>query len=581
MEQMREIVQLLGVDTIEEVTARLAAALGESAIVATTDTKHLLLALAHREKVLDPDDKALTPTVILNAIAKIDARVAVMNNLGKELRYAANVVISHSNLVRRLYEDGRFVGQEARGEIADWILPILQRCDTSLQQEDLELFFEHNVPTTFFYETVRARAEELTEAPELEIDDETEDAEEEEEEEDSADTNQAVRAYVRPFSVNMLFDLIEAGRLDVNPEWQRTDVWSLKKKRELIKSLLLGIPLPSVILHQRGGFMSIIDGKQRLLSIVKFMRNEFTLPKFDVAETHPLRPCSGAFYKKAGKRSLPANVETEFRLREIPALLFEEVPESRLRSIFHLYNVSGTKLNAAEIRNAVYQANPIHRVLYVLAGEGTGGTDLGVGGIAVQEGFCGRLSDAYPGAKLRYQGMDFLARYLGYSRAAQSDPSKRFAHPSTSTAINNYFDHASRADDPTAVAREILEVFDAAERYFDRDDDSRLAFFTRGPSGKRKFSKLAATSHMVAARFLLALTKGGWISQAEAEAATSAQDIAVPEKQQSATIWDYQAQVLLDLRDSLAVDVEAKLGPDWGLFFEKMEFCRLPVAISS
>ena len=262
-------------------------------------------------------------------------------------------------------------------------------------------------------------------------------------------------------------------------------------------------------------------------------------------------------------------------MRELPALIFEDVSEARLRRIFHLYNVAGMKLNAAEIRNAVYQANPIHRVIYTLAGEGQGRTDLGIGGLAVQETFKKDLRSTYPGASRRYQGVDFLARYLGYSRAAQADEAKPFGAPSTSKAIDNYFDHRSAEEDPTEVGLELVRVFGRTPDFFDVDDD-RLAFFTRGLDGKRKFSKLAATTHMVATRFLLEAIERGVIGEAEAKAACAGIEVRVPEKQQSATIWDYQARVMLTLRDSLGGDIESRVGDSWPRLFKLMESCRLP-----
>jgi hypothetical protein len=571
MHLLEQLARLLGVASVGELAERLANALKRTERPTPDDAGRLLIELARREQALGPADNNLTPAAALAAIAAIDTRVAVMTALARQLGYSASIALGHEEFVRRLYEDNRFVGKEPKGELPSFILPILKRCDSGIDQDDLELFLEGEQPSLFFYETVRAHAELLSEAPDVEEEDDVD-----QDDDELEDTDQPVRAYVKPFMVWSLFEMVQEGALDVEPDWQRTDVWSLKRKRELVKSLILGIPLPSIILHlHSSGGMSIIDGKQRLLSIVKFMRNEYKLPQYDVADSSRLHPCRGAFYSKDGKLSLPDDLRRNFRMREIPALLFEDVPESRLRSIFHLYNVSGMKLNAAEIRNAVYQANPIHKAVYVLAGEGNGRTDLGIGGLHIQEAFKARLRAAYPGANRRYQGMDFLARYLGYSRAAQADVSKPFAHPSTSAAVNNYFDHRSKSENPIAVAREIIQVFDAAARFFDLSD-VRLAFFTRGADGKRKFSKLAATTHMVAARFLLDLIEGGVVSETMALAAAEAVDIRVPEKQQSATIWDYQARVLIALRDALGANLGESTSDSWSQFFMKMEFCILP-----
>jgi hypothetical protein len=193
----------------------------------------------------------------------------------------------------------------------------------------------------------------------------------------------------------------------------------------------------------------------------------------------------------------------------------------------------------------------------------------------VQKAFSERLRAIYPGSKKRYQGVDFLARYLGYSRAVQRPGADQFRVPSTSAAINNFFDHQSGRETPEAVASELVSVMDRAERLFDLDAE-RLAFFVRNDKGQRQFNKLVATTHMVGARFLGALMDAGAVAETDARAAATKVALPPPEKQQRATIWDYQARILLGLRDELAIDVGAVLGVEWEEFFEKMDYCLLP-----
>lgn len=570
MDLSGQIARLVGASSVEVLAARLAKELGDQRRASPTDPNGLLIDLARREHAIGPADSGVTLEAAITAMSSIDPRIPVMVAIAKQLGLPTSALVSHEDFVKRLYEDSRLVGREPQGDLSSIILSIVKRCEPGVDQDDLELFVEGGQPSLFFYETARAFLEAAGESADREDEEEIE-----EEEEEGEEVDQPVRASVKTFLVQSLVLMVDEKQLDIEPAWQRTDVWSLKKKRKLIKSLILGIPLPSIILHSRAGRMSIIDGKQRLLSILKFVKNEWKLPKYDVPSSSPLYACRGVFYDKQPKPSLPDERKGEFRMREVPALVFEDVSEARLRSIFHLYNVAGMKLNAAEIRNAVYQANPIHRVLYVLAGEGHGRTDLEIGGLDVQESFKKGLRSAYPGANRRYQGVDFLARYLGYSRAAQADLSKQFGAPSTSRAINNYFDRCSDTEDAKAVAKEIIEVFNATPKYFDAGDD-RLAFFTRGPDGRRKFSKLAATTHMVGTRLLLHLKAKGVIDDAKAQAASAMVDIEVPAKQQSATIWDYQARVMLGLRDALGEETVAEAGDGWPAFLQKMEFCRLP-----
>ncbi len=65
------------------------------------------------------------------------------------------------------------------------------------------------------------------------------------------------------------------GQLNLNPSYQRGDVWPTNDAQKLIESILRGIPLPSIILlRPRSDSQSrfeVVDGKQRLTSILRFI----------------------------------------------------------------------------------------------------------------------------------------------------------------------------------------------------------------------------------------------------------------------------------------------------------------------
>lgn len=67
----------------------------------------------------------------------------------------------------------------------------------------------------------------------------------------------------------------KAGRNQLNlaPSYQRGDVWVTRARQLLIESILRGIPLPSIILlrPERSQLYEVVDGKQRLTSILRFV----------------------------------------------------------------------------------------------------------------------------------------------------------------------------------------------------------------------------------------------------------------------------------------------------------------------
>ena len=60
---------------------------------------------------------------------------------------------------------------------------------------------------------------------------------------------------------------LEKGNIDLNPSFQRRDAWSEQEKSRLIESLMLGFPVPPIILaenKQKKNSYLVIDGKQRV-----------------------------------------------------------------------------------------------------------------------------------------------------------------------------------------------------------------------------------------------------------------------------------------------------------------------------
>jgi hypothetical protein len=70
---------------------------------------------------------------------------------------------------------------------------------------------------------------------------------------------------------------INKGNILLNPRFQRRDAWENSRKSRFIESLILGLPIPQLVLAEtknRKGRYIVIDGKQRLLSIRQFTAGE-------------------------------------------------------------------------------------------------------------------------------------------------------------------------------------------------------------------------------------------------------------------------------------------------------------------
>lgn len=230
-----------------------------------------------------------------------------------------------------------------------------------------------------------------------------------------------------PLSINAtvdkwrIYDLAGRARqhqLELNPTYQRDFVWSNSDSQMLIESILRGIPLPSIILARVSSSQrfQIVDGKQRLTAILRFMgahpegrenarrmkdyalfesnfsqfarRNslratdirEKYLPfktKKYTDENDPLKPLGDRYYCEIVDKQVRIAGETitvsELFERAcdyfIPVLIYRDTPVRDIHKVFRLYNQQGMKLNAEEIRNAVFNHLMISRLMLFIGGD--------------------------------------------------------------------------------------------------------------------------------------------------------------------------------------------------------------------
>ncbi len=121
--------------------------------------------------------------------------------------------------------------------------------------------------------------------------------------------------YDRSWTIGTICDLVERGVIDLEPDYQRRNVWSDLKKTELIESIILNYPIPKLIFmenpEKRNHFI-VVDGKQRLLTIMGFVNPSkypsWVKSKLQVADDKGLRVRTDL----AGKDISFFNDDTEF-----------------------------------------------------------------------------------------------------------------------------------------------------------------------------------------------------------------------------------------------------------------------------
>lgn len=174
----------------------------------------------------------------------------------------------------------------------------------------------------------------------------------EESEEDEADAlSYQITSYPADITLRGYLDKWENGQLVV-PEFQRNYVWDQVKASKLIESFLLGLPVPGVFLYKDRltNKLSVIDGQQRILSSIRFFKNEFDEKIFRLKNVLP---------KWEGKTYSELEESEKFFLDDtvLRATVVQQLDPDDDSSIYHIFerlNTGGINLNPMEIRKCVY-----------------------------------------------------------------------------------------------------------------------------------------------------------------------------------------------------------------------------------
>lgn len=154
------------------------------------------------------------------------------------------------------------------------------------------------------------------------------------------------------------------SRLVMDQGYQRGSVWSVERRRNLIKSVLMGLPIGGIILNDRGYTpggrdTAIIDGKQRIEALWAFVDDEFAVPAWWVGDQF-IEP--GATFEPVtvdgetvdGIRYSGLNVKfhRQFENRAIPGLEAQDLTYQEEAETFLLINTGGVEQDEETLERA-------------------------------------------------------------------------------------------------------------------------------------------------------------------------------------------------------------------------------------
>eukprot|EP00899_Mesostigma_viride_P005453 jgi/Mesvir1/14909/Mv05507-RA.2 len=102
------------------------------------------------------------------------------------------------------------------------------------------------------------------------------------------------------YTISSLVAKYHRGKLELQPSFQRDFVWDRKMASRLIESLLLGIPVPTIFMHEmERGMLEVVDGRQRLTSICGYVDGIFPDGKeFRLTGCENLKELNGLLYSE-------------------------------------------------------------------------------------------------------------------------------------------------------------------------------------------------------------------------------------------------------------------------------------------
>ena len=153
-------------------------------------------------------------------------------------------------------------------------------------------------------------------------------------------------------TISWFIDLHKRGLLDRDPPYQRRSVWNRTYKRDFIETVLLDYPSPTLFLHEEmsasgAARQAVVDGKQRLTSIIEFVEDEFTTS--DAKETQLPSHLQGVYFSQLGAADRKHFFEYELTVEYVPS-----TEGSFLNEVFDRLNRNVAKLSRQELRHARY-----------------------------------------------------------------------------------------------------------------------------------------------------------------------------------------------------------------------------------
>ena len=157
-----------------------------------------------------------------------------------------------------------------------------------------------------------------------------------------------VHTETKDITLSQLREMVDANDILTNPDYQRNYVYDDKRASLLVESILIGIPIPIIYLCEEDeGIFSVIDGQQRIMSFVRYLKNDFALGGLNT-----LSALNGKYF-----RDLEKSIQRRLRAKSLKAICLDRDSQELKYEIFSRLNLGAVKLKDQEVRNCIYRGS--------------------------------------------------------------------------------------------------------------------------------------------------------------------------------------------------------------------------------
>lgn len=169
-------------------------------------------------------------------------------------------------------------------------------------------------------------------------------------------------------TISEFYEKYKLKKYNFDPNYQRrSDVWSEEKQAFLMDTILKNYPMPPIFLHQRideetgSTKYDVIDGKQRLTAIVKFLQGDIALPQDFDEGLYGDSQLNGIYFKDLEGELV--DYKKQLWRYSVTVEYVDTDDLETIDNIFDRLNRNGEPLEMQELRKAKYHDTELMKLV--------------------------------------------------------------------------------------------------------------------------------------------------------------------------------------------------------------------------